>query len=234
MATICTCADGTPVDNTECHWPQTHLCASCHDGFKLDSNKHCLENICTCQNGTPARGAECVKDHEHCRYCNVGYEGSKIDEEIHCVVQNFRGDFEYHIIVNQITNTAQISELMKVKTGFETTVVKHEIVDGKMKVHLLTRDNPLKDDGAFKTVKNLLSNTVDELQNEPHIQNIDFVGKEKKESMGPIPIFIMWFVVVIIISAVIPACLFFKKKKSRGNKKISSGKNGSRRNKSTE
>ena len=213
VATICTCADGTPVDNVDCNWPQTHLCASCHGGFKLDSNKHCLENICTCQNGTPARGSECEKDHEHCRYCDVGYEGSKIGEEMHCVVQNFRGDFEYHIVVNQVTNIAQISELMKVKTGFETTVVKHEFVNGKTKLHLLTRDNPIKNDGAFKTVKTLLSNTVDELQNEPHIQNIGFFGKEKKENMGPIPILIMWVVVVIILSAAIPACLIFKKKK---------------------
>jgi Notch-like protein len=213
VATICTCADGTPVDNVDCNWPQTHLCASCHGGFKLDSNKHCLENICTCQNGTPARGSECGKDHEHCRYCDVGYEGSKIGEEMHCVVQNFRGDFEYHIVVPKITNTAQISQLMKVKTGFETTVVKHEFVNGKMKLHLLTRDNPIKNDGAFKTVKTLLSNTVDEFQNEPHIRNVGFFGKEKKESMGPIPVLIMWVVVVIILSAAIPACLIFRKKK---------------------
>ena len=213
VATICTCADGTPVDNVDCNWPQTHLCASCHGGFKLDSNKHCLENICTCQNGTPSRGSECEKDHEHCRYCDVGYEGSKLGEEMHCVVQNFRGDFEYHIVVNQVTNIAQISQLMKVKTGFETTVVKQEIVNGKMKLHLLTRDNPIKSDGAFKTVKTLLSNTVDEFQNEPHIRNVGFFGKEKKESMGPIPVLIMWVVVVIILSAAIPACLILKKKK---------------------
>jgi len=207
VATICTCADGTPVDNADCNWPQTHLCASCHGGFKLDSNKHCLENICTCQNGTPARGSECGKDHEHCRYCDVGYEGSESGEEMHCVVQNFRGDFEYHIVVPEITNIAQVLELMKVKTGFETTVVKHEIVNGKMKLHLLTRDNPLQNDGAFKTVKTLLSNTINEFQNDPHIQNVGFFGIENKENMGPIPILIMWVVVVIILSAAIPACL---------------------------
>ena len=61
LKNVCNCPNGLPASGYLCISHGMPICASCNQGFFLDSENLCASNVCKCDNGDAAAGSACLK-----------------------------------------------------------------------------------------------------------------------------------------------------------------------------